>query len=67
MKYDTNHKVLGEGNFVVSISEGVFANEHVAFYDLFRLDNGKIVEHWDTIETIPAQSEWKHTNGKFGF
>lgn len=67
MKYDTNHKVLGEGNFVVSISEGVFANEHVAFYDLFRLDNGKIVEHWDTIETIPAESEWKNTNGKFGF
>ena len=67
MKYDNNHKVLGEGNFVLSISEGVFANEHVAFYDLFRLENGKIVEHWDTIEAIPTQSEWKNTNGKFGF
>ncbi|MGO6986349.1 hypothetical protein [Rhizobium leguminosarum] len=26
---------------------------------------GKIVEHWDTIEAIPAQSEWKNQNGKF--
>jgi len=28
---------------------------------------GKIVEHWDTIEEIPAKSEWKNSNGKFGF
>ena len=28
---------------------------------------GKIAEHWDTIETIPAKAEWKNQNGKFGF
>lgn len=67
MVYTQNHKVLGQGNFVLSISEGKFLNEHVAFYDLFRLQNGKIVEHWDTIETIPAKAEWKNDNGKFGF
>lgn len=32
-----------------------------------RLDNGKIVEHWDTVEAIPEKTEWKNTNGKFGF
>ncbi|MFL5577163.1 MAG: hypothetical protein ACJ79S_14465 [Gemmatimonadaceae bacterium] len=31
------------------------------------VENGKIAEHWDTIETIPARSEWKNQNGKFGF
>ena len=31
--------------------------------DLFRLENGKIVEHWDVIEPIPPASEWKNTNG----
>ncbi|MEL7118348.1 MAG: nuclear transport factor 2 family protein [Bacteroidota bacterium] len=66
MEYDQVHKVLGEGNFVLTVSEGKFGKgEHVAFYDLFRLEEGKIVEHWDIIETIPPQSEWKNTNGKF--
>lgn len=67
MVYTRNHKILGEGNFVLSISEGEFLKQHVAFYDLFRLENGMIVEHWDTIETTLAQSDWKNTNGKFGF
>ena len=65
MKYDQIHKVLGEGNFVLTVSEGTFAGKHSAFYDLFRVQNGKIAEHWDTIETIPQQTEWKNTNGKF--
>lgn len=66
LKYDKVHKVLGEGNFVLTVSEGVFGKgDHVSFYDLFRVENGKIVEHWDIIENIPAPSEWKNTNGKF--
>jgi predicted SnoaL-like aldol condensation-catalyzing enzyme len=67
MKYDRVHKVLGEGNFVLVISEGQFAGKHVAFYDLFRVQAGKIAEHWDVIEAIPPKSEWKNNNGKFGF
>lgn len=65
MKYGTIHRVLGQGNFVLVASEGEFAGRHSAFYDLFRVQNGKIAEHWDTIETIPPQSEWKNANGKF--
>ena len=66
LQYDKVHKVLGEGNFVLSVSEGKFGKgEHVAYYDLFRLEAGKIVEHWDIIQNIPAQSEWKNSNGKF--
>lgn len=67
MKYQTIHKVLGEGNFVLAVSEGTFANEATSFYDLFRLENGKIAEHWDVIETIIPESERKNKNGKFGF
>ena len=67
MKYSTIHKVLGEGNFVLVVSEGVFAGKPTSFYDLFRVQSGKIAEHWDTMETIPARAEWKNPNGKFGF
>jgi predicted SnoaL-like aldol condensation-catalyzing enzyme len=65
MKYDQVHKVLGEGNFVLVMSEGSFAGNHVAFYDLFRVEKGKIAEHWDVIQAIPPRAEWKNSNGKF--
>jgi len=66
LQYDKIHQVLGEGNFVLTVSEGKFGSgDHVAYYDLFRLEAGKIVEHWDIIETIPAKADWKNDNGKF--
>ena len=65
LKFDRVHKVYGEGNFVLSVSEGSFAGKPSAFYDLFRIENGKIAEHWDTIETIPPHDQWKNQNGKF--
>lgn len=65
MKYDTVHKVLGEGNFVLVVSEGHLAGKHSSFYDLFRVENGRIAEHWDTIEEIPTKESWKNDNGKF--
>ena len=65
MKYDKVHQVLGSGNFVLVASEGTLGGKPTSFYDLFRVSNGKIAEHWDTIESIPAKSEWKNPNGKF--
>lgn len=66
MEYTKLHKVLGEGNFVLAMSEGKFGKgEHTAFYDLFRLEDGLIVEHWDVIQGIPEKADWKNENGKF--
>lgn len=65
MKYDTIHNVIGQGNFVLVVSEGTFGGKHTSFYDLFRVENGKIAEHWDVIETILPDSEHANTNGKF--
>ena len=65
MIYSGNHRILGEGNFVLSVSEGQFLGQAAAFYDLFRIEDGKIVEHWDTIEEIPPKDQWMNTNGKF--
>lgn len=66
-RYDKIEKVFGQGNFVLVVSEGTDDGTPVAYYDLYRIDKGKIVEHWDVIEPIPPQSEWKNPNGKFGF
>ncbi len=65
LKYDKIHKVLGEGNFVLVVSEGQLAGKLSSFYDLFRVANNKIIEHWDTIEEIPPKAKWKNDNGKF--
>jgi predicted SnoaL-like aldol condensation-catalyzing enzyme len=63
--YHKIHKVLGEGNFVLVVSEGSFKGDHVAFYDLYRIEEDKIVEHWDVVETIPEPGKRKNDNGKF--
>ncbi|WP_421702523.1 nuclear transport factor 2 family protein [Aliiroseovarius sp.] len=63
MAYTDTHMVVAEGNFVFTASEGTLGTQHTAFFDLFRVEDGKIVEHWDTISEIPA--EMAHGNGKF--
>lgn len=67
MELDTVHKVLGQGNFVLTISEGSFAGKPTSYYDLFRVEDGKIAEHWDVMETILPEADRKNTNGKFNF
>ena len=65
MTYTKNHMLLCEGNFALAVSEGQFLSNHVAFFDLIRIEKGLIVEHWDVIQEIPPQTEWQNDNGKF--
>lgn len=65
MEYFKTHMVLASGNFALGVSEGSFAGAKTTFYDLFRVENKKIAEHWDVMETLPEESIWAHTNGKF--
>lgn len=65
MIYTTTHQVLAQGNFVLAVSEGTFGGEPTAYYDLWRVENGKIAEHWDVMETIADESTWQNQNGKF--
>ncbi|MEV3854368.1 nuclear transport factor 2 family protein [Streptomyces sp. NPDC050095] len=60
--YKTVHKAVAEGDLVLLQSEGEFGVP-VAYWDLFRVADGKIVEHWDVIAPVPA--ELPHTNGLF--
>ena len=65
MIYTTVHQVLAQGNYVLAVSEGTFGGAPTSYYDLWRVENGKIAEHWDVMETIADKSTWKNTNGKF--
>lgn len=62
-RYTQIHNVVAEGNFVMVQNEGEFGGKPTAFYDLFRVEDGLIVEHWDTVQEIP--DEMAHDNGMF--
>jgi len=66
MKYNKIHHVIAEGDFVVTMSEGSFGEgKPTSFYDIFRVEDGLIVEHWDVIADIPPEGKFAHKNGKF--
>ena len=65
MIYTAVHQVLAQGNFVLAVSEGTFGGAPTSYYDLWRVENGKIAEHWDVMETIADKATWQNTNGKF--
>lgn len=65
MIYDEVHRVLAQGNFVLAVSEGTFGGAPTSYYDLWRIENGKIAEHWDVMEPIADASTWQNQNGKF--
>lgn len=65
MIYTTTHQVLAQGNYVLGVSEGTFGGAPTSYYDLWRVENGKIAEHWDVMETIADKSTWQNQNGKF--
>lgn len=65
MIYDEVHQVLAQGNYVLAVSEGTFGGAPTSYYDLWRVENGKIIEHWDVMETIADKDTWQNQNGKF--
>ncbi len=54
---DMKH-VVGEGDLVVvhSLFRTGPQDRGQALMDLFRVDHGKIVEHWDVIQQVPAET-----------
>ena len=51
-------RIIAEGDFVVT---HVFIKQNekdlgIAAIDIFRLENGKIIEHWDVTRAIPEKS-----------
>ena len=63
--YLTPRRFVADGNFVLVLTEGDLPSGHTALYDLFRIEVGKIVEHWDVLAPIPPRDQWKNANGPF--
>lgn len=51
-------RVLADGDFVILHCHytGFFGTNGDAIIDIFRLEDGKLVEHWDVIQAIPETS-----------
>jgi predicted SnoaL-like aldol condensation-catalyzing enzyme len=65
MIYEKTHQILAQGNYVLAVSEGTFGGVPTSYYDLWRIENGKVAEHWDVMETIADKETWQNQNGKF--
>ena len=61
-----SHAIFGEGNYVMSVSEGIENNIKMAYYDLFRLEDSNVVEHWPIYQEIPSEN-LANDNTMFGF
>jgi predicted SnoaL-like aldol condensation-catalyzing enzyme len=62
--YDEIVLLVGQGSFVATLCRARRNGTPVAQADLFRLDSGRIVEHWDAVEAIAPETEWVNS-GKF--
>ena len=56
--------LVGQGNFVASLSRAYWEDKPYAQVDIFRIEEGLIVEHWDNAEPVPPEGEWANS-GKF--
>ncbi|MBU6341982.1 MAG: hypothetical protein KGS48_10865 [Bacteroidetes bacterium] len=68
--YQSIKFLYAKGDFALLMSEGYpdpngSSGLPTAHFDLFRVSNNKIVEHWDVVEEILPASQWANSNGKW--
>ncbi len=66
LNYEEIVLMVGQGNFVATLCRANWndgkTNQDFAQVDLFRVENGKVVEHWDNVEPVPEDDV---NGGKF--
>jgi predicted SnoaL-like aldol condensation-catalyzing enzyme len=64
LNYDEIVLLVGQGDFVATLCKANWQGAPYAQADLFRIDDGLVVEHWDAAEPIRPQATWVNS-GKF--
>jgi predicted SnoaL-like aldol condensation-catalyzing enzyme len=64
LNYDEIVLIVGQGNFVATLCKANWEGAPYAQADLFRIEDGLIVEHWDAAEAVGPEDEWVNS-GKF--
>ena len=66
LNYEEIVLLVGQGNFVATLCKANYndgkTNQDYAQVDIFRIENGKVVEHWDNVEPVPENDV---NGGKF--
>lgn len=65
LEYDRIHRTVADGQFVLTHSEGRIAGARHAYFELWRVEDGKLVEMWDAILPVPEDDEARHRHGIF--
>lgn len=61
IEVQSTHHIIGEGNFVLTQSKGLLDALPYVIYDIYRLKDRLIQEHWSVKQLIPVQMA--HSNG----
>jgi predicted SnoaL-like aldol condensation-catalyzing enzyme len=65
LQYFKLWRIIAQGNFVFLHSEGSLKNVDTAFGDLLRIENGKIIEHWDITQKVIPKEESENCHDMF--
>lgn len=64
LSYQECFLAVAEGNFVATLNRARYEDQDLCQVDIFRIEDGKIVEHWDNSEPVPPKIDWANS-GKF--
>ncbi|CBJ79231.1 conserved hypothetical protein [Xenorhabdus bovienii str. Jollieti] len=65
LHYAKIHHTVADGQFVLSHSEGSIAGVRHSYFELWRIENGKVAELWDAITPVPEDAQALHRHGMF--
>ena len=63
-QYEMLFKLIGQGDHVVTYGKRHANGDDVAVFNIYRVENGKIAEHWMNEEVISPREAWGNS-GKF--